>query len=199
MANPASVYCGEQGGRLEIRSDAQGNEYGICIFNDGSECEEWAFFRGECQPGTSQFEPSPTPAPRYINENYGFRFNPPADWSIEEFANYIHLRKDTYLLFVGFKREGETVDPFRTGMPAGDFIDGSPYTLAGQTLTKKLLVLEGKVKVVEFAANTPVDGLLLFIWLDNTEPPNGNYLELDIPTEVITEAEQILATFTLIK
>ena len=24
---------------------------GYCIFPDGSECEEWAFFRGECVPG----------------------------------------------------------------------------------------------------------------------------------------------------
>lgn len=51
LANPASVYCEEQGGTLEIRTDADGNEHGVCVFEDGSECEEWAFFRGECQPG----------------------------------------------------------------------------------------------------------------------------------------------------
>jgi len=48
MANPASVYCINQSGKLEIRSDEQGNQYGVCIFDDGSECEEWKFFRGEC-------------------------------------------------------------------------------------------------------------------------------------------------------
>lgn len=48
LANPASVYCENQGHRLEIRTDDQGNQYGVCIFEDGSECEEWAFFRGEC-------------------------------------------------------------------------------------------------------------------------------------------------------
>jgi putative hemolysin len=51
LANPASVYCEEQGGKLDIRTDSQGGQYGVCIFDDGSECEEWAFFRGECQPG----------------------------------------------------------------------------------------------------------------------------------------------------
>ena len=51
LANPASVYCEEQGYTLEIRTDASGNQYGVCIFPDGSECEEWAFFRGECGPG----------------------------------------------------------------------------------------------------------------------------------------------------
>jgi putative hemolysin len=51
LANPASVYCEDQGYTLEIRADESGGEYGVCIFPDGSECEEWAFFRGECAPG----------------------------------------------------------------------------------------------------------------------------------------------------
>lgn len=48
IANPASVYCVEQGGRLSIRKDTSGGEYGVCVFKDGSECEEWKFFRKEC-------------------------------------------------------------------------------------------------------------------------------------------------------
>jgi putative hemolysin len=52
MANPASVYCEEQGGALEIRDEADG-QVGYCIFPDGSECEEWAFFRGECAPAAT--------------------------------------------------------------------------------------------------------------------------------------------------
>jgi putative hemolysin len=48
IANPASVYCEEQGGTLEIRTAADGSQSGYCIFNDGTECEEWAYFRGEC-------------------------------------------------------------------------------------------------------------------------------------------------------
>jgi len=62
MPNPASVHCQDQGGRLEIRTDADGGQFGVCIFADGSECEEWAFFRGECQPGQPAAEPSPTEA-----------------------------------------------------------------------------------------------------------------------------------------
>ncbi|MBG0771203.1 MAG: DUF333 domain-containing protein [Anaerolineaceae bacterium] len=49
LANPASVYCEEQGGTLDIR-DEDGGQVGYCIFADGSECEEWAFYRGECGP-----------------------------------------------------------------------------------------------------------------------------------------------------
>ncbi|MBF0120703.1 MAG: DUF333 domain-containing protein [Desulfobacterales bacterium] len=46
IANPASVYCINKGGRLEIRK-TPGGEVGYCIFPDGTECEEWGFFRGE--------------------------------------------------------------------------------------------------------------------------------------------------------
>ncbi|MEJ2210508.1 MAG: DUF333 domain-containing protein [Anaerolineae bacterium] len=52
LANPASKYCVDQGGRLEIRDEAAG-QVGYCLFDDGSECEEWAFYRGECEPGTA--------------------------------------------------------------------------------------------------------------------------------------------------
>ena len=48
LANPASVFCQEQGGQLEVRTDTSGGQYGVCIFANGSECEEWAYFRGEC-------------------------------------------------------------------------------------------------------------------------------------------------------
>lgn len=48
IANPASVYCIENGGKLEIREDGNKNQYGICIFPDGKECEEWKYLGGEC-------------------------------------------------------------------------------------------------------------------------------------------------------
>jgi putative hemolysin len=50
MPNPASVYCEQRGNRLEIRTAADGSQSGVCIFPDGSECDEWAYFRGECLP-----------------------------------------------------------------------------------------------------------------------------------------------------
>jgi predicted secreted protein/putative hemolysin len=52
MPNPASVYCGQAGGTLEIKKDNSGNEYGMCTFSNGTSCEEWALFRNEgCKPG----------------------------------------------------------------------------------------------------------------------------------------------------
>jgi putative hemolysin len=45
------VHCEEQGYTLEMREEAGGTA-GYCIFPDGTECEEWAYYRGECAPGT---------------------------------------------------------------------------------------------------------------------------------------------------
>lgn len=50
IANPASVYCEEQGGTVEIRTDESGGQVGYCVFSDGTEVEEWAYFRGEAEP-----------------------------------------------------------------------------------------------------------------------------------------------------
>ena len=50
LPNPAAVFCQEQGHEYEIRTADDGSQYGVCIFADGSECDGWAFFRGECGP-----------------------------------------------------------------------------------------------------------------------------------------------------
>ena len=47
MANPASVYCVDQGYGLVIREDAEGNQYGVCI-SGNMECDEWDFYNGLC-------------------------------------------------------------------------------------------------------------------------------------------------------
>lgn len=46
IANPASVYCQENGGTLNL-------EESLCTFSDGSYCEQWAYYNGECQPWTT--------------------------------------------------------------------------------------------------------------------------------------------------
>jgi putative hemolysin len=45
IANPASVYCEEQGGKLQIKKNLDGSEYGWCVLTDGRQCDEWNFFR----------------------------------------------------------------------------------------------------------------------------------------------------------
>ena len=190
IANPASVYCEQNGGTLDIR-DQDGGQYGICQFKDGSECEEWAFFRGECQPGGTNANQGEV----YLNGVYGFSLNLPANWTITESNNHISIQYGEYLLFIGLARVGEEIPPFRTGMPAGDFVDDGTFKLLDMDFPKKTLVFEGKTKVVEYGFDLPAGNLRLFIWLDGK---TTDYRALDIPAEIITEADQILASFSLL-
>ena len=50
LANPASQNCVKRGGVLKITQRGDGGAYGICIFADNRQCEEWALFRGNCPP-----------------------------------------------------------------------------------------------------------------------------------------------------
>jgi hypothetical protein len=59
LPNPASVYCEQNGNKLEIRTVADGSQNGTCIFPDGSTCDEWAYYRAECGPVA---EENPAPA-----------------------------------------------------------------------------------------------------------------------------------------
>jgi putative hemolysin len=59
MPNPASVYCTQQGNKLEIVTASDSSQSGVCVFPDGSVCDEWAYYRGECGPAAQK---SPTPA-----------------------------------------------------------------------------------------------------------------------------------------
>ena len=49
MANPASVFCEQKGGKSEIRKNEDGSEYGVCHLPDGSEVEEWEYYRANNQ------------------------------------------------------------------------------------------------------------------------------------------------------
>ena len=65
IANPASVNCINKGGTLSIQKREAGGEYGICIFEDNRQCEEWALFRGECPVGGRKITGYVTPAAQY--------------------------------------------------------------------------------------------------------------------------------------
>jgi putative hemolysin len=59
LPNPASVYCEQNGNTLDIRTADDGSQSGVCVFPDGSSCDEWAYYRGECGPAA---EENPAPA-----------------------------------------------------------------------------------------------------------------------------------------
>ena len=65
IANPASTHCADVGGRLAIEKTPRGAEYGVCLFEDNRQCEEWALLRGECPVGGRKVTGDTTAAARY--------------------------------------------------------------------------------------------------------------------------------------
>lgn len=65
LANPASENCIRRGGTLELRKRGDGGAYGVCLFADNRECEEWAMFRGACPVGGIAITGYATLAARY--------------------------------------------------------------------------------------------------------------------------------------
>ena len=53
MPNPASKNCVDKGGKLEIVTEKDGGQVGMCHLPNGMVCEEFALLRKEC-PATSK-------------------------------------------------------------------------------------------------------------------------------------------------
>ncbi|MFA7298526.1 MAG: DUF333 domain-containing protein [Candidatus Absconditabacterales bacterium] len=52
LANPASIYCLDNGGDFEV-VDTTGGQVGMCTLKDGTICEERSYMRGECGTDTN--------------------------------------------------------------------------------------------------------------------------------------------------
>jgi putative hemolysin len=50
MTNPAASHCVQTGGHLANRPSPQG-PVAFCMFRDGTECEQWAYYERRCGPG----------------------------------------------------------------------------------------------------------------------------------------------------
>ena len=200
LANPASVFCVEQGGQLELRTDAQGGQYGVCRFADGIECEEWAHFRGECAPAAPASNPTADMEPTYSNAALGFALSAPANWSVRDSGEFVVLTSKVgealYALFLGVRPEGANEPVFRTGMPAGDFESGGSLPVFNQTVERRLLMLDGKVKVVAYGLARS-GGKEFVIYLDQVGTAEQPYETIDIPAAVQLEADAIVSSLSL--
>lgn len=168
IPNPASVYCIENGGQLDLRTDASGGVAGFCVFPDGSECEEWAFMKGECKAeGVSPTETAdslpaeyPTPWPidpqdyqgwwTYTHAGYGFSLMLPPDWEAVEITGDPLLEGHLLILRsaqeqgleirMTFRRSGDEVLLWPTGIGQGDFIPQGTLDVAGLAARRVLFV-----------------------------------------------------------
>lgn len=65
LPNPASGHCIHLGGKLVIQTRGDGGQYGVCLFEDNRQCEEWALLREECPVGGIKITGYTTPAQVY--------------------------------------------------------------------------------------------------------------------------------------
>ena len=65
LTNPASQNCGAKGGTVTIEKNGKGDQFGVCVFPDNLQCEEWAMLRGDCRTGGIKVAGFVTPAARY--------------------------------------------------------------------------------------------------------------------------------------
>ncbi len=176
LPNPAAVYCEQQGYITEIRTAADGSQAGYCPFPDGSECDEWAYYRGECHPA-NQGDPSasPTEIPTalpidpaeyqgwwtYTHDVYGFSIMLPEDWIVDEVTvsdplmngHMLTLRPDYTStgenIRMTFRRAGEDTPLWPTGVGQGEWVANGSLDVAGQPATRVLLVCpDGKVTAI---------------------------------------------------
>jgi putative hemolysin len=63
-ANPASQNCVAQGGKHTVER-WNGGEFGVCLFEDNRQCEEWALLRGRCPKGGIRVTGYATPEERF--------------------------------------------------------------------------------------------------------------------------------------
>ncbi len=170
LPNPASVYCEQQGNKLEIRTAADGSQSGVCVFPDRSECDEWAYYRGECSPaGQSGSTSSPAeiatalpidPADyqsfwTYTHAVYPFTIMLPEDWVVDETTTSDPLMNGHLLTLhpriqgegmegvqirMSFRRMGEDVLLWPTGVGAGEFIQQGTLDISGQPARRTLFV-----------------------------------------------------------
>ena len=85
IPNPASVNCIEKGNKLDIITTDDGSQSGVCTFPDGSSCDEWAYFRGECGPSVQN---NPIPVVTVEPTSNG-------DNSVQETDSWIGVIKST--------------------------------------------------------------------------------------------------------
>ena len=195
IANPASKNCIAKGGKLDIRTDSSGGQFGVCVFPTGKECEEWALMRGQCTADGGAVGKS-SASPTYNNPAYGFGFNYDPSWTLQEAppaANkplMLILTRGHNILTIQVKHASDSV-AFEAAAPQGGEITlQGLVSVLGQETTWQLVKLQGVIKSAGVNVNTP--DLQFRFQLDNQADP-------EIPADVLAEAEQIITSLQITK
>lgn len=106
----------------------------------------------------------------YTNDIYGFTFNYPTTWTVNETSNRVSVEKDGIVLNINFKRATEEdVHILPSGMAAGDVIKGNPAEIyfLGEYATKSLIQLDGVTQTVTYGNGAQqIDQMEFFVQAD---------------------------------
>jgi|GEM_PF-1966615 len=148
--------------------------------------------------GTTSPSAIPTPGmSRYTNPNYGFAFQYPISWAIQETNHRVRLIQDSLAFDIWFRRSGETGEEWgAVRLPQGQWSQENRVDFLGREVQRQTLRVDGKVKAMRFEAETnrPISiGELEFaLFLTDTAP---DLAAADIPASTLEEADRIVASF----
>lgn len=208
MPDPAAQFCQARGYAYEIRTDSGGNQYGVCVFSPGDECESWAYYRGECAP---QADPTQPPAPptelpvptetaapefkTYRDDTFRIELQYPADWNIHisglgEYSpqsNLVNLSQGKWILSIHIKMIGDSTI-FGGGLGAGDIQPLDTITVLGSSVHGNALNYENKIKSIWYGIKTPD----LEIYAKLIDSSQGDYRAILISEEIAQDVKDIL-------
>lgn len=127
---PTNDHCESNGGTVESpRHTKTGDEYALCVFDDGSACDTWWYFRGECEKGAHPV------FSRYCDRSGGELSDEDVDWEhiigaspaeyeVCTFANGTECEEYNY--YVGGCATNHTHFGLRDGEFFGKGIEASP-------------------------------------------------------------------------
>ena len=134
----------------------------------------------------------------YTNAFYGFKFDYPETWTLTEIDHGVILMQDNNRLTINFRWANEVIAPFRTGMAAGTPIYSDKLSFMGQVVPVYIVELDDLAKYVLYGEDgmIKVDDLVLTSVLEDLET---DYMTLDLPEMIVTEATLILGSFERIE
>jgi hypothetical protein len=153
----------------------------------GTTSDEGASNEGASNEGTAGMA-------RYVNEDYGFTFQFPATWTLEEAGEQmVMLTQGGLRLAIAFQAPGSD-PPRQGGLPAGELKTVGTMVFMGEEIDKQAVVHQGKVKVLLCDARA---GDLFFAFrLDDVI--TADYEAVNISEGAELDMAAILASFELL-
>ncbi len=141
----------------------------------------------------------------YIHPQYHYSVLIPLEWGAcirDHYLNLFFLNDRRVLtLVIGTKFADDEPHILRTGVPAGDVVDGGTVQFLGQTIRKRMIRYEGKDKVVlygykeDLPYQIPAGNLIFTISLDDFS--DRSYEEIELSPEIQQLADEIVESIQL--